>query len=243
VTIPYPDLTGWENDLSNLNTNTQTRDDDETIKDFYNNNKNVEYDATQLLHILETKSPPLTDDELTTLQSFIATPHVLGNNDTTNSFGECVCTVANFTLQWHKANVKSIKYLERYSVNHLHSKKNQNKMGSQVRKTIATQGVPLLTPSSLRGHHSGKVYVYSIWFLNRGIVYAFTNEARVVRYTLLQRLAQLFTGTNSYHGANHQEKLSFFPRNYLHYKLALVMCRTIIDKFIREGYLNNNINI
>jgi hypothetical protein len=64
--IPHPDLTGWENDLSNLNTNIQTRVDDETIKDFYNNNKDVEYDANQLLHILKTKTPPLTDDELTT---------------------------------------------------------------------------------------------------------------------------------------------------------------------------------
>jgi hypothetical protein len=112
INIPHPDLTGWENDLSNLNTNTQTRVDDETIRDFYNNNKDVEYDATQLLRILKTKSPPLTDDELTTLQSFIATPHVLGNNDTAKSFGKCVHTVANFTLQWHKAIVKSINYLK-----------------------------------------------------------------------------------------------------------------------------------
>jgi hypothetical protein len=105
------------NDLSNLNTNTQTRGDDETIRDFYNNNKDVEYDATQLLRILKTKSPPLMDDELTTLQSFIATPHVLGNNDTAKSSGKWVHTVANFTLQWHKALVKSINYLGEYSVN------------------------------------------------------------------------------------------------------------------------------
>jgi hypothetical protein len=110
--IPHPDLTGWENDLSNLNTNTKTRVDDETISDFYNNNNDVEYDATQLLCILKTKSPPLTDDELTTLQSFTATPHVLVKNANANSFGECVHTVANFTLQWHKAIVKSINYLE-----------------------------------------------------------------------------------------------------------------------------------
>jgi hypothetical protein len=115
--IPHPDLTGWENDLSNLNTNTQARVDDVTIRDFYNNNKDVEYDATQLIRILKTKSPPLTDDELTTLQSFSTAPHVLGNNDNANSFSECVHTVANFTLQWHKAIVKSINYLEKYTVN------------------------------------------------------------------------------------------------------------------------------
>jgi hypothetical protein len=95
--IPHPDLIGWGNDLSNLNTGTQTRVDDVTIGDFYNNNKDVKYDATQFLRILKTKSPPLTDDELTTLKSFIATPHVLGNNDNANSFGKCVHAVANFT--------------------------------------------------------------------------------------------------------------------------------------------------
>jgi hypothetical protein len=69
--IPPPDLTGWGNDLSNLNTNIQKRVDDVTIGDFYNNtNKTVEYDAIQLLRIPKTKSPPLTDDELTMLQSF-----------------------------------------------------------------------------------------------------------------------------------------------------------------------------
>jgi hypothetical protein len=51
--IPHPDLTGWENDLSNLNTDTQTMVDDVTIGDFYNN-KDVEYNATQLLRILNT---------------------------------------------------------------------------------------------------------------------------------------------------------------------------------------------
>jgi hypothetical protein len=127
--IPHPDLTRWENDLSNLNTNTQTRVDDETIRDFYNNNKDVEYDATQLLRILKTKSPPLTDDELTMLQSFITTPHVLVNNDNANSFDECVYTVANFTLQWHKAIVKSINYLEKYTVNRVYSKKKRPKNG------------------------------------------------------------------------------------------------------------------
>jgi hypothetical protein len=135
--IPHPGLTGWENDLSNLNTDTQTRVDDVTIRDFYNNSKDVEYDATQLLRILKTKSPPLTDDELTMLQSFNATPHVLGNNDNANSFGECVHTVANFTLQWHKAIVKSINYLEKYTVNRPYPKKNDQKMVCQVRKTIA----------------------------------------------------------------------------------------------------------
>jgi hypothetical protein len=55
--IPHPDLAGWENDLSNLNTDTQERVDDLTIGDFYNNNKDVKYDATQLLRILKTKSP------------------------------------------------------------------------------------------------------------------------------------------------------------------------------------------
>jgi hypothetical protein len=56
--IPPPDLTGWENDLSNLNTDIQKRVDDVTIGDFYNNNKTVEYDAIQHLRILKTKSPP-----------------------------------------------------------------------------------------------------------------------------------------------------------------------------------------
>jgi hypothetical protein len=121
--IPPPDLTGWENDLSNLNSDIQKRVDDVTIGDFYNNNKTVEYDAIQLLRILKTKSPPLTDDELTTLQSFIATSHVLGNNDNANLFGECVHTLANFTLQWHKAIVESINYLEKYAVNRPYSKK------------------------------------------------------------------------------------------------------------------------
>jgi hypothetical protein len=114
--IPHPDLTGWENGLSNLNTDTQIMVDDVTIGDFYNNNKDVEYNATQLLRILKTKSPPLTDDELTKLKSFIVTSHVLGNNDNTNLFGECVHTVANFTLQWHKAIVRSINYLKKYTV-------------------------------------------------------------------------------------------------------------------------------
>jgi hypothetical protein len=96
--IPPPDLTGWENGLSNLNTDIQKRVDDVTIGDFYNNNKTVEYDAIQLLRILKTKSPPLRDDELTTLQSFIATSHVLGNNGNVNLFGDCAHTVAaNFT--------------------------------------------------------------------------------------------------------------------------------------------------
>jgi hypothetical protein len=118
--IPPPDLTGWKNDLSNLNTDIQKRVDDVTIGDFYNNNnKTVEYDAIQLLHILKTKSPPLTDDERTTLQSFIATSHVLENNDNVNLFGKCVHTVANFTWQGHKAIAESIKYLEKYTVNRL----------------------------------------------------------------------------------------------------------------------------
>jgi hypothetical protein len=118
--IPPPDLTGWENNLSNLNTNIQKRVDDVTIGDFYNNNnKTVEYDAIQLLRILKTKSPPLTDDKLTKLQSFIATPPVSGNKDIVNLFSECVHTVANFTWQGHKAIAESIKYLEKYTVNRL----------------------------------------------------------------------------------------------------------------------------
>jgi hypothetical protein len=118
-TIPPPDLTGWENDLSNLNTDTHKIVDDVTIGDFYNSNKTVEYDTTQLLRILKTKSPPLTDDKLTKLQSFIATPPVSGNKDIVNLFSECVHTVANFTWQGHKAIAESIKYLEKYTVNRL----------------------------------------------------------------------------------------------------------------------------
>jgi hypothetical protein len=234
--IPHPDLTGWENDLSNLNTNIQTRVDDETIKDFYNNNKDVEYDANQLLHILKTKTPPLTDDELTTLQSFITTPHVLGYNHNTNSFGECVRTVANSTLQWHDAIVKSIKYLERYSVNPLTSKKNHNKMVSQVRKTIGKvyKRFPY-SPHNCFMDTGPRGFMYTL-FASK-ISALFMNEARVVRYTLLHRLAQIFTGSISYPGANHEEKLPLFPRNYIHYKLALVMCGTMIDYFIQEGYL------
>jgi hypothetical protein len=234
--IPHPDLTGWENDLSNLNTNIQTRVDDETIKDFYNNNKDVEYDANQLLHILKTKTPPLTDDELTTLKSFIKTSPVLGYNHNTNSFGECVRTVANSTLQWHDAIVKSIKYLERYSVNPLTSKKNHNKMVSQVRKTIGKvyKRFPY-SPHNCFMDTGPRGFMYTL-FASK-ISALFMNEARVVRYTLLHRLAQIFTGSISYPGANHEEKLPLFPRNYIHYKLALVMCGTMIDYFIQEGYL------
>jgi hypothetical protein len=97
--IPPPDLTGWENDLSNLNTDIQKRVDDVTIGNFYNNNKTVDYDAIHLLRILKIKSPPLTDDELTKLQSFIKTPPVSRSHDIATLFSECVHTVANFTLQ------------------------------------------------------------------------------------------------------------------------------------------------
>jgi hypothetical protein len=113
--------------IINLNTDTQKRVDDVTIGDFYNNNKTVEYAATQLLCILKTKSPPLTDDELTKLQSFITTSHVLGNNNNANLSGEYVHTIANFTWQWHKAIVKSIKYLEKYTVNRPYSEKKRPK--------------------------------------------------------------------------------------------------------------------
>jgi hypothetical protein len=66
----------------------------------------------------------------------------------------------------------------------------------------------------------------------------FTNTERVVRYTLLHKLAQIFTGMKLYHGANHLETLPLIPQNYIHYKLALVMCGNMIDKFIRNGNLN-----
>jgi hypothetical protein len=65
----------------------------------------------------------------------------------------------------------------------------------------------------------------------------FTNKERVVRYTLLHKLAQIFTGMKLYHGANHLETLPLIPRNYIHYKLALVMCGNMIDKFIRNRNL------
>jgi hypothetical protein len=105
---PPPDLTGWGNDLPNLNSDIQKRLDDVTIGDFYNNKENVEYDVIQLLHILKTKSPPLTDDELMQLQLFIAIPPVTGHNNTASFFSNCVHTVTDFTFLWHKAIVKCI---------------------------------------------------------------------------------------------------------------------------------------
>jgi hypothetical protein len=109
-------------------------------------------------------------------------------------------------------------------------------MVSQVRKTIAKvyKGFPYSPHHAFVDTALGG-FMFTLFASQ--ISALFTNEVRVVRYTLLHRLAQIFTGTNSYRGENHQEKLPLFPRNYIHYKLALVMCGTMIDKFIRDGYL------
>jgi hypothetical protein len=115
-------------------------------------------------------------------------------------------------------------------------KENGQKMVCQVRKTIAKvyKGFPYSPNHGFVDTALGR-FMFTLFATQ--ISALFTNKGGVVRYTLLHKLAQIFTRMKLYHGANHLEALPLFPRNYIHYKLALAMCGNMIDKFIHRGYL------
>ena len=114
---PPPNFSGWENDLFNLDGERYRSTDgldDGTIKKFYENRSSTEYNADELLVILKTKLRPLTDKHVTNLDTFIATPKVIGNNYTATglSFSNCVHDVAVFARKRHTLITKLISYVE-----------------------------------------------------------------------------------------------------------------------------------
>jgi hypothetical protein len=104
-------------------------------------------------------------------------------------------------------------------------------MVCQVRKTIAKvyNGFPYSPNHAFVDTAIGR-FMFTLFACQ--ISALFMNKERVLRYTLLHELAQIFTEMKLYHGANHLETLPLIPRNHKHYKLALVMCGNMIDKFI-----------
>lgn len=246
INNPPPDFSAWVSDMLNLNGNRvrcESKPDDEAILQFYDSESIAEYDAKGLLHILKNKLPPLDDEGLKQLAKYMnSTRKVHGNNRTANSFSSCVNIVAKFVIFWDDKLRVCIKYLEKRMETPLSPNKDA-KVVSNVREHLAKafKDFPY-SPDNPYVSTEDRIekLVHNLFGTQICALFMKAETEYLDRDTLLHQLAQIFTGTKPYHDAEDFTKsysLTLFPHNYIFYEMVLVMCGTMITRFVDANYL------
>jgi hypothetical protein len=244
---PLPDFTLWEDNLFNMDNHRQNSSsglDDATIVDFYDNQISIRYDAKGLLDILKKNLSPLTKIKRKQLKNFLRTPMEEGKNPTANSFSSFVHSVAGFTYWWNKKIKTCIKYLEDLIANQMSEL-------SEEDDEYAVEEVSQLLSNVFPQFHYSPCHLYMVTDPDASRVFTLfgtqisalymdnIDDLSIDRDTLPHKLAQIFIGhdVGDVGDKATQHSLYVYPHNCIFYECVLVMCGSMIDLFIKQGFL------
>jgi hypothetical protein len=230
---PPPDFSKWTLDHPDSDKEVGFGFDDGTINNFYNNKNSTDYDAGALLVILKTKLRPLTDQQVLELRTFMNSTTTSSTSQVRNNFCKCVHDTAKHSMIRHESTVKLINFLESGSIPDDAVIRTRTFLADLYNHFAYSPGNNFLDSTE------GKELMYVFAAQIRA---EFTNKESMSRYSLLQYLARVFTGTLPMTDTDGEEdtrfKMTVYPNNHIQYESVLVLCGSMINQFFKNEFLS-----